>query len=490
MEGLKNYSGRRVARNAVLLTIGRLLAAPLGLFQVGILARYLGVANYGAYIFLFTYLGIFGFLCDFGINQILVREQSRSDTLLAGDWLMSGLLAKLFFSVIGILAVIVLAPVVVQGDTSRVGLYMASTLLLSATFNSLATVFDVHLRGEFVAATNLVSTLLLCLATWEAVKWHSGLLGLISLNVIFGFPSLSNVLPGIASVGAFALLSRKFQPLRWKFDLNRIIALIRESSPLGISLGLIAIATRADSLLLTRMRGTEQMGFYAAVTRLTDLALVVPAFLAASILPKFSAEFSASRDRFVRSVQRSSELVSIGGTLAFLIAFTCARPLVLLVFGERFALSATGLKIVAMLLWLVMANGMLSTAAVSSGRQKLNLWCAGISLCSSLLLNILLIPKFGFLGSCVARVTTEFMVFLVALIYLGAVYGAAFGSPVMLLGLLVIAATVALDYAFPVQKTSAVLVEASFLGSVYLSFLYWLRPVSLRELRGVATFQE
>jgi O-antigen/teichoic acid export membrane protein len=490
MEGAKDYSGRRVARNAALLIVGRLLAAPLSLLQVGMLARYFGVASYGTYIFLFSYLGIFGFLCDFGINQILVREQSKSNASLAGAWLMSGLLAKFFFGIVAFLAAIVLAPLIMPGSFSRPALYLASVLLVSAAFNALATVFDVHLHSEWIAGTNLISTLFLCLATWLAIQWHSGLLVFIALNVLFGFPSLSNVLPGIASVVSFGALSHKFQTLRWKVDLHRTCALVKESSALGISLGLVAIATRADSVLLIRLGGTEQMGFYSAVTRLTDLALVVPAFLVTSILPKFSAEFSASRDRFVRNVQRSSELVSVGGTLAFLVAFICARPLILLIFGEDFAPSAIGLKIVAMLLWLVMANGMLSTAAVSSGRQWLNLWCAAISLCSSLLLNIILIPKFGFLGSCVARVTTEFLIFLVALTYLGAVYGKSLASPVTLLGLLVIGGTVALDFLFPLQKTYASLIELFLLMALYLSCLYRLRPLSPHELRGVLRLQQ
>src|SRR5258708_3000703 len=177
MEAVKNYSGRRVAGNAVVLVVGRLVTAPLSLLQVGMLARYLGVANYGAYVFLFTYLGIFGFLCDFGINQILVREQSKSDMSVAGEFLLSGFLAKLLFSFVGVLIALLVYPIVVPSNFGRVGLYLASLLLLSAAFNSFATVFDVHLRGEVTAATSLVSTSLLCLATWGAIKWHAGMFG-------------------------------------------------------------------------------------------------------------------------------------------------------------------------------------------------------------------------------------------------------------------------------------------------------------------------
>jgi O-antigen/teichoic acid export membrane protein len=488
MEAVKNYSGRRVAGNAVVLVVGRLITAPLSLLQVGMLARYLGVANYGAYVFLFSYLGIFGFLCDFGINQILVREQSKSDMSVAGEFLLSGFLAKLLFSFVGVLIALLVYPIVVPSNFGRAGLYLASLLLLSAAFNSFATVFDVHLRGEVTAATNLVSTLLLCLATWGAIKWHAGLLGLISLNILFGFPSLSSVLPGVATVAALTFFSRKFWHLRWKLDLKRIVAIVRESSALGASLVLVALATRADSVLLTRMRGTEQMGFYAAVIRLADIVLVIPAFLAASILPKFSSEFPASKERFMQSVRRSGELISIVGTLSFLFFFICAHPLILFIFGERFAPSAIGLKIIAMLVWLMMANGMLSTAAVSSGHQKLNLWCAGVAFCSSLVLNVLLIPRFGFLGTCLARVTTEFAVFLVALIYLGSAYGKGFGSPVTLVGISVMGIVVVLDYVFPIEKVSSIVLEASLAMAVYMYVLYKFRPLRLHELRGVTTF--
>jgi len=47
---------------------------------------------------------------------------------------------------------------------------------------------------------------------------------------------------------------------------------------------------------------------------------------------------------------------------------------------------------------------------------------------------------------------------------------------------------VALEYVFPIQKNSTILLEVSLSSAVYLFALHKLRALPLSELRGVITF--
>ena len=68
---------RGFARNTSYLLASQALGAIATLAFVPLLARYLGLANYGRYAYVYAFVGLFELLSVFGLHQIFTREVAR-----------------------------------------------------------------------------------------------------------------------------------------------------------------------------------------------------------------------------------------------------------------------------------------------------------------------------------------------------------------------------------------------------------------------------
>ncbi len=88
---------RRILSGAVALLAGNVAATVTAMVSSMVLARTLGVADYGRYSLVFLYATLFQGLASFGLDDILTRELSRgrggADRLLG-----NAILLRLLFS--------------------------------------------------------------------------------------------------------------------------------------------------------------------------------------------------------------------------------------------------------------------------------------------------------------------------------------------------------------------------------------------------------
>ena len=67
---------KRIFVNTTSQIVAKGATVVLGFLTVGLLTRYLGVAQYGIYNLVFAYLTFFGIFADFGLQLSLVRDLS------------------------------------------------------------------------------------------------------------------------------------------------------------------------------------------------------------------------------------------------------------------------------------------------------------------------------------------------------------------------------------------------------------------------------
>jgi O-antigen/teichoic acid export membrane protein len=87
--------------------------------------------------------------------------------------------------------------------------------------------------------------------------------------------------------------------------------------------------------------------------------------------------------------------------------FVLAQPLTPLLLGPGFGPSEPALRILAIALGIAFVNNAFIGALNASDRQVSFTWAAGWSLVANLVLNLTLIPIFGYVGASWATVATE-----------------------------------------------------------------------------------
>jgi O-antigen/teichoic acid export membrane protein len=393
--------GGRVFRNSAVLLGGQTVERILKLVLMAVLARYLGKSSFGLYVFVLTYVEFFHLLTDLGLQIILVREMARGPEQ-ADELLGSALILKLIFAIVStLLALFVIQWAGYPASTAVLVGWAALGLFLSFRLGSVRQVFDsvfqVRLEMRTPVALGVASEFLSAIGLLAAVWWE------LDLAVMLAIQNLA-YLPGAI---VLLWLTKRRISLKPKWSGRTLLALLRESYPLGLS-GLFTLAyVKLDILMLSAMVGDESVGVYAAAYKLTGSLNILPAALLGSLFPLMAQYARTAPDVLPRLFQRSLNAIlmisiplAIGGTIL-------AREIIQLVYGERFADASL---VFGVLIWAVAFSfvSYLLTAALSAvDRQRLYLGLTALMTVLNVVLNLFWIPRYGFIGAAAATLITE-----------------------------------------------------------------------------------
>jgi polysaccharide transporter, PST family len=356
-------------------------------------ARYLGPHRFGQLNYAQALTAVFGAIANLGLDTIVIRElvkfPERRDTLLG-----STLVLKLAGASLTLLVVTVLVSILRPGDT----LILVLTVLSAAGFLCQSFPIDLYFQSKVQAKYIVLSTnggfLLMALAK--------------VVLILIGAPLVAFAWAGffeLVLAAAFLLITyalRNQNITKWKCSLREMLSLLRESWPLvftGIS---TMISMRVDQILIGQMMNDRQVGLYSAGVRLSELWYFIPVSIAASTYPALVESKKRDEELYYRRLQQLyNMLVSLGIIVAVVMTFL-AGPIVHLMFGPAYAASTGALRI---LIWsgvpvcfgVAWVNWM-----ILEGRAKMLFFFQATSAVVNIILNLVLIPRLGIVGSALA----------------------------------------------------------------------------------------
>ncbi len=461
---------RSVFRNAVFKGAGEVVVRLLSFAFVVFVARSLQASDFGVLNFAYSFPILFIVLADFGFNPLLIREASRQPEQ-AG---------KIFFNLFGMKSLLSLAyaGAVALGlrllspaaPFYRVAYLLALFMLLNSFTEFLNAVFQSRQRMELEALV----------MSWQ--KLSLLVLGLLALALGWGLEGVAAayVAAGACGLVAAALLLRQTGFVRgaWRFDPAYLRYALGQALPLTLTTLFINIYFRIDMTLLAKMRPAAEVGWYGAAHKCIEVLMVVPAVLVAASFPGFSRLFVENPERLR---QASHNLLRLLLLLAVPLAaggILLGRPLLELVFGAGYRAAGGAFGWLAVALAFIFMNYLLSYLLISGGRQKINALVAGLAVIVSVGANLLLIPRFGYLGAAASAAATEAVLFAA---YFGSVHRLLFplslGKPL----LRVLLATAVM--LIPVWWLRQTPVPAVILGlAAYLAAAWWLKALHPDDL--------
>ena len=393
--------GARIFRNSAVLLGGQATERVLRLVVMAVLARYLGRTSFGLYAFVLTYVEFFHLLTDLGLQTILVREMAR-DPDRADELMGSALTLKLIAAVVSTaLALLVIRWTGYPASTGVLVGWTALGLFLSFRLSSVRQVFDsifqVRLEMRTPVALGVGSEVLSAVGLLAAVWWK------LDLAAILAVQNLA-YLPG--AVGLVRLTKQKIS-LRPQWSGKTLWNLLKESYPIGLSNLFTLAYVKLDILMLSAMRGDEAVGIYAAAYKLTGSLTIFPTALLASLFPLMSQYARAAPDVLPRLFHRSLNVIlmaalplAVGGTVL-------AREIIDLVYGDRFAQAALIFRVLSWAVAFSFISYLLTSALNAMDRQRIYLGLTASMTALNVLLNLLWIPRYGFMGAAVATLITE-----------------------------------------------------------------------------------
>jgi O-antigen/teichoic acid export membrane protein len=373
-------------------------SAALLLALLMIAGRFLSTADYGRFSFALALTTIVETIMDVGLGQVTVRAVARDKNKATGLF-RQVLGLKLVWVAVGLAILAVVTPIL-KTDPRIIALCYVMGLSSAIRSYLLTARGLLQGLGRFdLEALAVVSDRLLLLAAGGAALWMG--YGLFGLAVAF-------VAARVTILAAVMIVLRNvLGSVRPAFDRAIWSELQTAALPLGLFMIALNTYTLVDTVILGVMRSDAEVGWYAASYRVYDGLTYAPSILAAVLTPRLSYLFVHDRPAHRRLMMRV-----LGGsvTMGVLLgggAMLVAKPLVVLLFGSRYAPAALPLQILAGGALFVFATWILHAAAISTNLDRRLLVTTVIGLAANVGLNVVLIPRWGIAGAAWATVMAE-----------------------------------------------------------------------------------
>ncbi len=391
-----------------------------------LVARKLGAEGFGTYAVYWYSAWMVSQATDLGLHLVSLRSLSRS---FEPRVFWSAVLAKGALTA----GVVVLTLVALGAGALTAEEPLLLFLLGAHLLGSWVEFLGVTLRSRGgIAREGLVLTVLrfasLAAAAW-ALSGGADLETLAEALALSCLPALALALALLARVvnpsaaravgesrsesrggGVPAALIEVDLPLRGGTEAGR---LMKEALPLGFVNAMTLLYLRADLFIVAAVAGASEAGFFQSAFRLFEATFVVSGGLAAGTFPLLAARFGEKGfDTLARFVLGLLVLLSAPIALTFAVA---AGPILTVFYGEGFEGAARPLSFLGMAIVAVFANALTTHLLVASGRSGRLVLAIAVRLVVGVVLDVLLVPRWGASGAAFAVVAAEWSLLLVSL---------------------------------------------------------------------------
>ena len=397
------------------ILLANLIVKPLWILgiEVGV-QNAVGDRMYGFYAALFSFSYIFNILLDLGITNFNTRNIAQHPQLITKH--LSGILG-IKVLLFGLYLVVTFTVGMLMGYGSD-EFRLLALLTLCQFLNSLI----LYLRSNFEGLLlfkwdSLFSVLdrLLMIIICGCLLWSP----LRERFNIYWFVYAQLVAYGATALLAFVVIARKAQFRRLRWNWRFFLVILRKSAPFALLVLLMASYNRIDPILLRRLAGDADAGVYAGAFRLLDALTMVCYLVSVPLLPVFSkickelkpASANSTLNTQHSTLQNTLRLVfwplmlfAVGAAVA---CSLLAEPLMALLYRGHSAAYVPVFRVVIFGLVPIGITYIFGTLLTAGGYlRQLNTFAA-TTLVLNVVVNLLLIPRLGAVGSAWASLSAQ-----------------------------------------------------------------------------------
>ncbi|MBA3832248.1 MAG: flippase [Chthoniobacterales bacterium] len=387
-----------IVKNAVFGIASSVIGGAVYLATVLTIAHKVSVIEFGKYSFVLAFAMFFQLLADAGLSRMMIREIAREPESVGP---LVGACASLIWLVS--LAICLLVGIIVvflpYGTDVKMAAFVMSFATL-ATFHAAgySAVLRAFEDNELNYLGFILQKILLLVFILVVIHFKTGLVGFVVAHLV------SNVLLW----NFYHIVVAKFYtPIKLRVDVPLWKSLLLSALPMGGGVMLRQLALQLDILVLTWMTNLTTVGLFSGPYRISMALRTVPQTLALPLYPLYSRTAHLAPGRFAEVYQQSLKffiLISIPFAAFFL---SWSKPVLQLALGAKFLPALPAMQ----LLGLGLVPFFMSTlfqylfAALDEQKRFLISTCIGSAL--RILLLVLLIPPFHFVGPAIAFVCAE-----------------------------------------------------------------------------------
>jgi O-antigen/teichoic acid export membrane protein len=395
------HLGRTIAKNAAFVTLGRLaLKAVNFLFSVYVI-RHLGDNRYGQYSIILAFVAIFQILAELGISQYVMREIAR-DRSKAQDYFWNLVTVRLGLAGVGILIINGAARLVGYSPELLLGIFIYTLTFLLAAFEApMESLLTANERLDIVAVLGIIGQVAFVILGGIFMLSGFSFIWLIVASLLSFIPQ---ILLAIRSVQKNRLLSHPIhiQPRLWP-------RMIRSGIPFGIIQLTLTVSFGIDTVILSRYRPENVVGWYNVAYNLVFSLLFFFTGFSTAIVPSLARTYAGDAAAVERWYYRSIKYIFLIGIPVATGGMLVAYPLIRFLYTQQFLPAAAALQIIIwdipVLMFASFCGNM--TTVVGEEHNAAKIYTAAAAF--NVLANLIVIPRFGYIGAAATTVLTDLL---------------------------------------------------------------------------------
>ncbi|MCZ2355759.1 MAG: flippase [Bacteroidia bacterium] len=229
--------------------------------------------------------------------------------------------------------------------------------------------------------------------------------------IAFGVLWLNGVFDPILAFGAGIVLSWLLASFLWQQKYRGIAidnsnesasGLLKTALPLLLASSIRLLTGWTDTMFLAYFHQNSDVGIYNVVLKLSQLTIFTLVAFNSVTAPKFSEAYAQGDMVSLGKIMRRSNVMIFWTTIPILLITSLLPSFWLGLFGKEFIAGKIALWVLAFAQFINAATGSCGVFLQMTGSEKVFQWIAVIAAVLDIIVNIILTPTYGILGSACA----------------------------------------------------------------------------------------
>lgn len=400
-----SINSKQIAKNTSYFTIANILQKIIAFVYFAAISRMIGPENLGKYTFAVSFTAMFSICIDIGLEKVLIRESAKKLES-AQDYFSNSLGIKIPLLFLVVSAIFIITSLQPYPLITKQLIYIATFIM---AFDSFILTMECIIRGNQNLKYESIS-----IVSYQIITMIIGIGGLLlGWNIkILVIALLASSIFRFFYTLIILIKKYKIYP-KIKYDKDIIKFLLKMVVPFAIAGLFLRIYTCEDTILLYYIKGAVDVGLYSVPYRATAAFQFIPMAFVATLLPALSLFYISSKELLKKIFEKSLFFLTV---ICIPISFgiiALSKEIIVKFFGVSYIPSIISLQILMSNLLFLFLDFPCGTLLYACDRENLNTVLMGGAMIINMIANLILIPRFSFIGSSISMIiSTLFLVIL------------------------------------------------------------------------------
>ena len=400
---------KSIFKNTSWLTISQVITSICAFLWTIIIARYLGVSDYGIVSFAISFTSLVGIVMDLGMSTYITREIAKNrnsvNKYFNNIFIFKLILAIILFFISGLILYLLGYP---QWTIFITLLFTIELIFMSMTV-FLNGVFQAFEEVKYQAIGSILNSSLLLIGILITLGFDLGVVSIALSYTLSYFIYFSYILLKYIQIFSFP---------KFEIDIKFIKRVLIESIPFGLTNFFYTIYFSIDIVMLSYISGDYATGLYKSAYNIITVFTTFFVVYQAVIFPVMSKFFKESQNLIKISYELSIKYLLLIIIPISAIIFFYARPIVDLIYSNQYSLASTPVQILIWTVLFLFINGAASVLLNAINQEKTVTKIYIIAALFNVCLNLILIPVYSYDGAAIATVISEILITILTLYFI------------------------------------------------------------------------